>query len=596
MLGYASLRGLRRWIIPVPVLSPAPLLALGPLGDARARSAWRGRSSRGCGPRCVVRDPSARWLFPHVKPVGYKAALASALEGVERGSLASTWSDALATSQGDVAPVALTQSEGIIMERRQLAVKAPEQAIFRAFSGLGGERGWLYAGWAWRLRGILDRLLGGVGLRRGRRDPDQLRVGDALDFWRVEEVQAPAPSAAPRRDEGAGAGLAAFRGAVGRQRRRAGHARPDRLLRAARPRPGLLTGTSSTPFTRSSSGNSSPASARGRRSWRGRMPSREGAAAPDPCLERRSGAAGRRLRPLLDDRGAPAARTTSRSIGPPLGRASSGGRCWSSRRCASRLSVGERPPPSLRARRHGGQRGAPSRAPGVTYHPYVEPRAWRGQGAARGARGAGLRGGDRRLSGASSCRAWSAAAAAGLPVRLEAVDGNGLLPLRARRRGRSRPRSTSAASCSVHCRRTWRRCRSPAPFRGRALSPAPPLPAERARRWPAAALALLAGAPAALGGPRPSITPCAPVPRRRRLGGGAGGAARRFVDGDSSRRYAEERNHPDADAASGLSPYLHFGHLSAHEIFARAGGGARRWSAEPARRRSAPARARVSGG
>jgi hypothetical protein len=56
------------------------------------------------------------------------------------------------------------------------------------FTGLGGKRGWLYMDWAWKLRGIADRMIGGVGLRRGRRDPDKLRVGDALDFWRVEAV------------------------------------------------------------------------------------------------------------------------------------------------------------------------------------------------------------------------------------------------------------------------------------------------------------------------------------------------------------------------------------------------------------------------
>jgi hypothetical protein len=54
---------------------------------------------------------------------------------------------------------------------------------------LGGERGWLYANWLWRLRGIADRLVGGVGFRRGRRHPDEVRVGDALDFWRVEAVE-----------------------------------------------------------------------------------------------------------------------------------------------------------------------------------------------------------------------------------------------------------------------------------------------------------------------------------------------------------------------------------------------------------------------
>ena len=56
-------------------------------------------------------------------------------------------------------------------------------------SGIGGKRGWFYMNWAWEIRGFVDKITGGVGLRRGRRDPDDLRVGDALDFWRVEEVE-----------------------------------------------------------------------------------------------------------------------------------------------------------------------------------------------------------------------------------------------------------------------------------------------------------------------------------------------------------------------------------------------------------------------
>jgi len=65
----------------------------------------------------------------------------------------------------------------------------PVAPVFKAYSGLGGERGWLYLNWAWELRGWLDKLVGGVGLRRGRRHPDDIRVGEALDFWRVEAVE-----------------------------------------------------------------------------------------------------------------------------------------------------------------------------------------------------------------------------------------------------------------------------------------------------------------------------------------------------------------------------------------------------------------------
>jgi hypothetical protein len=77
----------------------------------------------------------------------------------------------------------------MIIEQRQQVVDAPPSVVFRAYTGLGGPRGWPYFDWAWRVRGVMDRMVGGVGLRRGRRDPDDVRVGDALDFWRVEAVE-----------------------------------------------------------------------------------------------------------------------------------------------------------------------------------------------------------------------------------------------------------------------------------------------------------------------------------------------------------------------------------------------------------------------
>ncbi|MBP6716854.1 MAG: DUF2867 domain-containing protein, partial [Acidobacteria bacterium] len=85
--------------------------------------------------------------------------------------------------------VMLTTHEGMIIEQRQRVVSASPAAVSTIFSGIGGARGWFSMNWAWGLRGFADRLIGGVGVRRGRRDPDRLRVGDALDFWRVEAVE-----------------------------------------------------------------------------------------------------------------------------------------------------------------------------------------------------------------------------------------------------------------------------------------------------------------------------------------------------------------------------------------------------------------------
>ena len=103
--------------------------------------------------------------------------------------VASSWSDALSTTRPDTAPVTLKMHEGMIVEYRQLEVADCTDSVFRAFTSLGGVRGWLYMNWAWRIRGIIDRICGGVGLRRGRRDAHELRVGDALGFWRVEMIE-----------------------------------------------------------------------------------------------------------------------------------------------------------------------------------------------------------------------------------------------------------------------------------------------------------------------------------------------------------------------------------------------------------------------
>jgi len=185
---YAEVRGLRRWLVPVPVLTPKLssywVHFVTPIPATIARPLIAGLRNE-----IIVRDDVARRLFPEIQPLDYRTAVKLALEKLHADKVETAWSDALSTSQPDTTPVLLTTQEGMIIERRQIAVDAPAEAIFRAFTGLGGKRGWLYMNWAWRIRGAADRLCGGVGLRRGRRDADLVRVGEALDFWRVEAVE-----------------------------------------------------------------------------------------------------------------------------------------------------------------------------------------------------------------------------------------------------------------------------------------------------------------------------------------------------------------------------------------------------------------------
>ena len=188
MLRYARARGLKRRLIPAPVLTPRLssywVHLVTPIPAAIARPLIEGLRHE-----ILVRDDRARRLFPAIAPSGYARAVELALARLDSGEVETTWSDALMTTQGDVPPVVLTTVEGLNLEHRQLHVPTPAPAVYRAFAGLGGGRGWLYMNWVWHLRGRLDRLFGGVGMRRGRRDPDDLRVGEALDFWRVEAVE-----------------------------------------------------------------------------------------------------------------------------------------------------------------------------------------------------------------------------------------------------------------------------------------------------------------------------------------------------------------------------------------------------------------------
>jgi uncharacterized protein YbjT (DUF2867 family) len=188
MLGYARARGLHRWLLSVPVLTPRLssywVHLVTPIPASIARPLIDGLRNE-----VIVREAVAGDLFPQLKPKDYQTAVSLALSDLEARHIETSWSDALVNSQGDIIPVTLSTQEGMIIERRQQIVPTSLGSVFKMISRLGGQTGWLYLNWAWRIRGWIDRLVGGVGLRRGRRDPETIRMGDAIDFWRVEAVE-----------------------------------------------------------------------------------------------------------------------------------------------------------------------------------------------------------------------------------------------------------------------------------------------------------------------------------------------------------------------------------------------------------------------
>jgi len=139
--------------------------------------------------RLIVRDEAARKIFPHIKPIDFPTAIHLALGRIQRDNVETSWSDALVTVAGDIKPYRFTVEEGMFIETRQMLLDLEPEAVYRAYMGIGGARGWMYMDWAFAVRGWMDKVVGGVGLRRGRRHPDELRTGEALDYWRVEEVE-----------------------------------------------------------------------------------------------------------------------------------------------------------------------------------------------------------------------------------------------------------------------------------------------------------------------------------------------------------------------------------------------------------------------
>lgn len=185
---YAQIKGLRRFLVPVPVLSPALsshwVHWMTPVPASLAKPLIKGLKND-----VVVESDKAKQLFPEITPISYKKSVQLALNRIDTEDVETTWNDSLTSSKGNERPVVLETKEGMNIERRMRIVNASQHQVFNTFTSLGGEKGWLTYGWAWKLRGILDRVMGGVGFRRGRRDPQKLRTGDALDFWRVEAIE-----------------------------------------------------------------------------------------------------------------------------------------------------------------------------------------------------------------------------------------------------------------------------------------------------------------------------------------------------------------------------------------------------------------------
>ncbi|MBL7857011.1 MAG: SDR family oxidoreductase [Cyclobacteriaceae bacterium] len=185
LLGLAKVRGLKRWIIPVPVLSPNLsslwLYFVTSTSYTLARSLVSSLKNE-----VVCRDNTIHSILP-LQLLSYEESLRLAFDRIQQKNVISSWKDALAhdTLDKNFLNYIEVPEFGCLNDKRAIEFTRPAGEVIENIWSIGGERGWYFGNWLWRIRGIADKVVGGVGLRRGRRSQTDLKAGDALDFWRV---------------------------------------------------------------------------------------------------------------------------------------------------------------------------------------------------------------------------------------------------------------------------------------------------------------------------------------------------------------------------------------------------------------------------
>jgi uncharacterized protein YbjT (DUF2867 family) len=185
MLRYAKIRGLRRYLLPVPFLTPVLTSNVGlvtPVPVVIAIALIEGLKNE-----VIVQDPLATDLFPGIEPINYSEAVELALADLRPKKVDVAARSYPGKMGKDDISVSHRNLQGMITEIRQVKVNASPDSVYQIIRSLGGQNGWLYAKKLWQVRGLIDEVVGGVGLRRGRNHPTQFQVGDHLDFYRVEK-------------------------------------------------------------------------------------------------------------------------------------------------------------------------------------------------------------------------------------------------------------------------------------------------------------------------------------------------------------------------------------------------------------------------
>ncbi|TCD28148.1 SDR family oxidoreductase [Pedobacter psychrodurus] len=185
LLGYAKVRGLKRWIITVPVLTPRLsslwLNMITPVPYALARSLVDSMKNE-----VVCKDNRIQVAVPR-NCLTYAESLHLAFEKIDQNSIVSSWKDALNRGylHSDFMDQIKVPQNGTLQYKVKMPFERKAEEVFENIWSIGGNRGWYFMDWLWHLRGFLDKMFGGVGTRRGRTSNIDLQAGDVLDFWRV---------------------------------------------------------------------------------------------------------------------------------------------------------------------------------------------------------------------------------------------------------------------------------------------------------------------------------------------------------------------------------------------------------------------------
>ena len=185
LLGYASVRGLKRRIWTVPVMTPKfssywLYFLTSTSYNLAANLVDSMKVNVICTPNCLCKTLN-------IKPISYKKALSLALARIIKHHIPSSWRDSLVSSSDlpSLDRFILVPSHGCYLDQRILPLTNSLEETTNKIWSIGGDNGWYYATWLWNIRGFLDKLAGGIGVRRGRTDSTEIYTGDALDFWRV---------------------------------------------------------------------------------------------------------------------------------------------------------------------------------------------------------------------------------------------------------------------------------------------------------------------------------------------------------------------------------------------------------------------------